>query len=182
MKLQAIKIEKSYQSRKVVDGVDLELSQGEIVGLLGPNGAGKTTCFYMIVGLIKSDSGKIMIDTIEVSKEPMYKRAINGIGYLAQEASVFRKLSVEDNIKAVLELGDLTEDEQLIYRGYFEKVFHQDLNTEITYPGAPYQMKKTPWKIMNPKSAPHAVRMHPRQPSPRSRASSTITRVGNFRI
>ena len=112
MKLQAIKIEKSYQSRKVVDGVDLELSQGEIVGLLGPNGAGKTTCFYMIVGLIKSDSGKIMIDKIEVSKEPMYKRAINGIGYLAQEASVFRKLSVEDNIKAVLELGDLTEDEQ----------------------------------------------------------------------
>ena len=112
MKLQAIKIEKSYQSRKVVDGVDLELSQGEIVGLLGPNGAGKTTCFYMIVGLIKSDSGKIMIDKIEVSKEPMYKRAINGIGYLAQEASVFRKLSVEDNIKAVLELGDLSEEEQ----------------------------------------------------------------------
>ena len=112
MKLQAIKIEKSYQSRKVVDGVDIELSQGEIVGLLGPNGAGKTTCFYMIVGLIKSDSGKIMIDKIEVSKEPMYKRAINGIGYLAQEASVFRKLSVEDNIKAVLELGDLSEEEQ----------------------------------------------------------------------
>ena len=76
MKLQAIKIEKSYQSRKVVDGVDLELRQGEIVGLLGPNGAGKTTCFYMIVGLIKSDSGKIMIDTIEVSKEPKKEASV----------------------------------------------------------------------------------------------------------
>ena len=112
MKLQAVKIEKSYKSRKVVDGVDLELNQGEIVGLLGPNGAGKTTCFYMIVGLIKSNSGKILIDKIDVSDEPMYKRAINGIGYLAQEASVFRKLTVEDNIKAVLELGDLSEEEQ----------------------------------------------------------------------
>ena len=87
MKLKAIKIEKSYKSRKVVNKVDLELSQGEIVGLLGPNGAGKTTCFYMIVGLIKSNGGKILIDTIDVSNEPMYKRAINGIGYLAQEAS-----------------------------------------------------------------------------------------------
>ena len=99
MKLKAIKIEKSYKSRKVVNKVDLELSQGEIVGLLGPNGAGKTTCFYMIVGLIKSNGGKILIDTIDVSNEPMYKRAINGIGYLAQEASVFRKLTVEENIK-----------------------------------------------------------------------------------
>ena len=79
MKLQAIQIEKSYKSRKVVDGVDIELNQGEIVGLLGPNGAGKTTCFYMIVGLIKSNSGKILIDDIDVSDEPMYKRAINGI-------------------------------------------------------------------------------------------------------
>ena len=112
MKLQAIQIEKSYKSRKVVDGVDIELNQGEIVGLLGPNGAGKTTCFYMIVGLIKSNSGKILIDNIDVSDEPMYKRAINGIGYLAQEASVFRKLAVEDNIKAVLELGDLSKEEQ----------------------------------------------------------------------
>ena len=112
MKLQAIEIEKSYKSRKVVDGVDIELNQGEIVGLLGPNGAGKTTCFYMIVGLIKSNFGKILIDNIDVSDEPMYKRAINGIGYLAQEASVFRKLTVEDNIKAVLELGDLSKEEQ----------------------------------------------------------------------
>ena len=112
MKLQAIKIGKSYKSRKVVDGVDLELNQGETVGLLGPNGAGKTTCFYMIVGLIKSNAGKILINNIDISDEPMYKRAINGIGYLAQEASVFRKLTVEDNIKAVLELGELSEKEQ----------------------------------------------------------------------
>ena len=112
MKLQAIKIEKSYKSRKVVDCVDLELNQGENVGLLGPNGAGKTTCFYMIVGLIKSNSGKILIDEIDVSNDPMYKRAINGIGYLAQEASVFRKLTVEDNIKAILELGNLSKKEQ----------------------------------------------------------------------
>ena len=112
MRLQAVQIEKSYKSRKVVDGVDLELNQGEIVGLLGPNGAGKTTCFYMIVGLIKSNAGKILIDEIDISDDPMYKRAINGIGYLAQEASVFRKLSVEDNIKAVLELGELSKNEQ----------------------------------------------------------------------
>tara|TARA_B100001029_G_scaffold5552_1_gene4003 strand:- start:748 stop:1482 length:735 start_codon:yes stop_codon:yes gene_type:complete len=112
VRLQAVQIEKSYKSRKVVDGVDLELNQGEIVGLLGPNGAGKTTCFYMIVGLIKSNAGKILIDEIDISDDPMYKRAINGIGYLAQEASVFRKLSVEDNIKAVLELGELSKNEQ----------------------------------------------------------------------
>ena len=114
MKLQAIKIEKSYKSRKVVDKVDLELNQGEIVGLLGPNGAGKTTCFYMIVGLIKSNGGQILINNIDVSADPMYKRAIKGIGYLAQEASVFRKLTVEDNIKAVLELGNLSKKEQNI--------------------------------------------------------------------
>ena len=114
MKLQAIKIEKSYKSRKVVDKVDLELNQGEIVGLLGPNGAGKTTCFYMIVGLIKSNGGQILINNTDVSADPMYKRAIKGIGYLAQEASVFRKLTVEDNIKAVLELGNLSKEAQNI--------------------------------------------------------------------
>ena len=99
-------------SRKVVNGVDLELKQGEIVGLLGPNGAGKTTCFYMIVGLIKCDNGIISINNNDISLEPMYKRAKQGIGYLAQEASVFRKLTVEENIKAVLELTDKTKFEQ----------------------------------------------------------------------
>ena len=112
MKLEARKIEKSYNSRKVVNGVDLELKQGEIVGLLGPNGAGKTTCFYMIVGLIKCDNGIISINNNDISLEPMYKRAKQGIGYLAQEASVFRKLTVEENIKAVLELTNKTKFEQ----------------------------------------------------------------------
>ena len=112
MKLEARKIEKSYSSRKVVKGVDLELKQGEIVGLLGPNGAGKTTCFYMIVGLIKCDNGIISINNNDISLEPMYKRAKQGIGYLAQEASVFRKLTVEENIKAVLELTNKTKFEQ----------------------------------------------------------------------
>lgn len=112
MKLEAIKIEKSYGSRKVVNGVDLELKQGEIVGLLGPNGAGKTTCFYTIVGLIKPDNGKILINNIDISKEAMYKRAKLGIGYLAQEASVFRKLTVEENIRAVLELTEKNKEQQ----------------------------------------------------------------------
>ena len=112
MKLQAIKIEKSYQSRKVVDKVDLELRQGEIVGLLGPNGAGKTTCFYMIVGLVKPDDGYVYLNNEDITNQPMYRRAQIGIGYLAQEASVFRKLSVEDNILAVLEMTDLSKSEQ----------------------------------------------------------------------
>ena len=112
MKLEAKKIEKSYKSRKVVNGIDLELKQGEIVGLLGPNGAGKTTCFYMIVGLIKCDNGLISINETDISNEPMYKRAKKGIGYLAQEASVFRKLTVEENIKAVLELTNKSKSEQ----------------------------------------------------------------------
>ena len=112
MKLEAKKIEKSYKSRKVVNGIDLILKQGEIVGLLGPNGAGKTTCFYMIVGLIKCDNGLISINEIDISNEPMYKRAKQGIGYLAQEASVFRKLTVEENIKAVLELTNKSKSEQ----------------------------------------------------------------------
>jgi len=112
MKLEANKIVKSYKSRKVVKGVDIELNQGEIVGLLGPNGAGKTTCFYMIVGLIKCDSGLISINKTNISLEPMYKRAKQGIGYLAQEASVFRKLTVEENIKAVLELTEKTKLQQ----------------------------------------------------------------------
>ena len=112
MKLEAKKIEKSYKSRKVVNGINLELKQGEIVGLLGPNGAGKTTCFYMIVGLIKCDNGLISINEIDISNEPMYKRAKQGIGYLAQEASVFRKLTVEENIKALLELTDKSKSEQ----------------------------------------------------------------------
>lgn len=112
MKLRAEKIVKRYRKRTVVKGVSIEVNQGEIVGLLGPNGAGKTTSFYMIVGLIQPNDGKIYLDDHEITKLPVYKRANKGIGYLAQEASVFRHLSVEDNIKAILEMTDLPHTEQ----------------------------------------------------------------------
>ena len=112
MKLKAEGLFKSYKGRKVVNDIEIEVNQGEIVGLLGPNGAGKTTSFYMIVGLIKPDGGKISLDKDEITKLPMYLRAKKGIGYLAQEASVFRKLSIEDNIKAVLELTNLSKKDQ----------------------------------------------------------------------
>ena len=103
---------KSYSGRQVVKNVSLEVNQGEIVGLLGPNGAGKTTSFYMIVGLIKPNGGHIFLDKTEITQYPMYKRAQHGIGYLAQEASVFRKLSIEDNILSVLQLTKLSKKEQ----------------------------------------------------------------------
>ena len=112
MKLRAEEITKSYRGRKVVKGISLEVNQGEIVGLLGPNGAGKTTSFYMIVGLIKPNSGHIYLDDKDITTFPMYRRAQNGIGYLAQEASVFRKMSVEDNILSVLELTSWSKQEQ----------------------------------------------------------------------
>ena len=112
MKLSAENIEKSYKGRKVVKGISIAVEQGEIVGLLGPNGAGKTTSFYMIVGLIKPQAGRILLDEIDITSFPMFKRAQNGIGYLAQEASVFRKLSVEDNILSVLQLSKLSKKQQ----------------------------------------------------------------------
>tara|TARA_R100000935_G_scaffold14034_1_gene28244 strand:- start:12075 stop:12815 length:741 start_codon:yes stop_codon:yes gene_type:complete len=114
MKLKAENLVKSYKGRKVVKGITVEVNQGEIVGLLGPNGAGKTTSFYMIVGLIKPNGGKIYLEGTEITKYPMYKRAQHGIGYLAQEASVFRKLSIEDNILSVLQLTKLSKKEQLM--------------------------------------------------------------------
>jgi lipopolysaccharide export system ATP-binding protein len=112
MRLYTKNLVKRYRSRTVVKGVSIDLNRGEIVGLLGPNGAGKTTSFYMIVGLITPNEGNIFIDDQEITKEPVYKRARMGIGYLAQEASVFRKLSVEDNLKAVLELSGMSKEEQ----------------------------------------------------------------------
>lgn len=112
MKLRADNLVKTYKKRNVVKGISVEVNQGEIVGLLGPNGAGKTTSFYMIVGLVKPNSGNIYLDDLNITDYPMYKRAQNGIGYLAQEASVFRKLSVEDNILSVLQLTELSEEEQ----------------------------------------------------------------------
>ncbi len=110
--LRSENLVKRYKRRTVVDHVSINVSQGEIVGLLGPNGAGKTTTFYMTVGLIKPNEGQIFLDDQEITSEPMYKRAQMGVGYLAQEASVFRKLSVEDNIKAVLEMTKMSKEEQ----------------------------------------------------------------------
>lgn len=112
MKLRTENLVKRYRTRTVVKDVSFEVEQGEIAGLLGPNGAGKTTSFYMIVGLIQPNAGKIFLDDEEITNEPVYKRAQEGIGYLAQEASVFRRLSVEDNIKAVLEMTNLSKEEQ----------------------------------------------------------------------
>ncbi|WP_339661744.1 LPS export ABC transporter ATP-binding protein [Croceibacter atlanticus] len=112
MKLRADNLMKAYKGRKVVKGISVEVNQGEIVGLLGPNGAGKTTSFYMIVGLIKPNGGSIHLDQQDITKYPMYKRAQHGIGYLAQEASVFRKLSIEDNIMSVLQLTKLNKQQR----------------------------------------------------------------------
>jgi lipopolysaccharide export system ATP-binding protein len=112
VKLRADNIVKQYGKRLVVKGVSFEVSQGEIVGLLGPNGAGKTTSFYMIVGLIRPNDGRVFLEDREITHEPMYRRAQLGVGYLPQEASVFRRLTVEDNIKAILEMTSLTKKEQ----------------------------------------------------------------------
>ena len=121
MKLRAENIVKKYRKRTVVKGVSFEVNQGEIVGLLGPNGAGKTTSFYMIVGLIKPLMGKIFLDDEEITNLPVYKRAQKGIGYLSQEASVFRQMSVEDNILSVLEMTKMPKDLQ-----------HQKVETLLT--------------------------------------------------
>lgn len=112
MILRGENLVKRYKTRTVANNVSIEVKQGEIVGLLGPNGAGKTTSFYMIVGMVKPNSGKIFLDDKEITHEPMYKRAQLGVGYLPQEASVFRKLSIEDNLKAVLQMTKLTAKEQ----------------------------------------------------------------------
>lgn len=112
MKLHTNQLVKKYKSRRVVDQVSVSVEQGEIVGLLGPNGAGKTTTFYMMVGLISPNEGTILLNDQDITKEPVYKRARMGIGYLAQEASVFRKLTVEDNIRAVLEMSKMSRAEQ----------------------------------------------------------------------
>jgi lipopolysaccharide export system ATP-binding protein len=112
MILQTKNIFKKYKQRMVVNNVSVSVEQGEIVGLLGPNGAGKTTTFYMMVGLIKPYAGKVLLNDTEITDEPMYRRAQRGIGYLAQEASVFRSLSVEDNLKAVLEFSHFSKPEQ----------------------------------------------------------------------
>jgi lipopolysaccharide export system ATP-binding protein len=110
--LEAKKIEKSYRGRKVVRGVSFQVNPGEVVGLLGPNGAGKTTSFYMVVGLVRPDGGRVSLDDGDITRMPMYQRAQNGIAYLAQEPSVFRKLTVAENLMAILETLDLTDLER----------------------------------------------------------------------
>ena len=112
MLLHTQEIKKTYKGRRVVNGVTVEVNQGEIVGLLGPNGAGKTTSFYIAVGLVKPDSGRVFLDKEDITKIPMYKRAQMGIGYLPQEPSIFRKMTVEDNILAILEMTRLSKKEQ----------------------------------------------------------------------
>jgi len=112
MILRSEKLVKSYKGKTVVNQMSLQVGQGEIVGLLGPNGAGKTTTFYMTVGMVKPDEGRVFLDDLEITKEPMYRRAQMGVGYLPQEASIFRELSVEDNILAVLEMTKLSKEEQ----------------------------------------------------------------------
>ena len=112
MKLRCENLVKKYGVRTVVKGVSMEVEQGEIVGFLGPNGAGKTTSFYMMTGLVVPNGGKVFLDDEEITGLPMYKRAQKGVGYLAQEASVFRKLSVEDNIMSVMELSDYSKAER----------------------------------------------------------------------
>jgi len=136
MKLRAENIVKKYRKRTVVKGVSFEVNQGEIVGLLGPNGAGKTTSFYMIVGLIKPLMGKIFIDDEEITTLPVYKRAQKGIGYLAQEASVFRQMSVEDNILSVLEMTKLPKDYQ-----------HQKVETLLTEFGLQHIRKSKGYQL-----------------------------------
>jgi len=111
-KLHATDLIKTYSKRNVVDGVSIQVNRGEVVGLLGPNGAGKTTSFYMLTGMVQPNSGKIFLDDTEITHEPMYKRARCGVGYLAQEASVFTKLSVEDNLKLVLQMTGMNPSEQ----------------------------------------------------------------------
>lgn len=112
MILRSSELRKSYRRRKVVDGISIEVKQGEIVGLLGPNGAGKTTTFYMTVGIVSSDSGQILLDNENITDYPMYQRARMGIGYLSQEPSIFRRLTVEENIWAILEMMPLTDKER----------------------------------------------------------------------
>ena len=134
-KLQGVELNKSYRGRKVVDDVDLEIGQGEVVGLLGPNGAGKTTTFYILVGLARPDSGRVLLDGDDITDLPMYLRARGGISYLPQEPSVFRQLSVEDNLLAVLETLPLTPEQQrdrleeLLAKMGLEMVRHNQAHT-----------------------------------------------------
>src|SRR3982074_3319236 len=133
LKLQAVELSKSYRGRKVVDDLDLEISQGEVVGLLGPNGAGKTTTFYILVGLAQPDSGRVLLNGDDITDLPMYLRARSGISYLPQEPSVFRQLTAEENLLAVLETLPLTSEQQ---RDRLEELLAQMKLETVRYNGA----------------------------------------------
>ena len=133
MPIKATNLVKTYDNKNVVDGVNFTVDQGEIVGILGPNGAGKTTTFYMIVGLIRPNAGQVKLDHHDITKLPMHKRAQRGVGYLAQEASVFRKLTVEENIMAILEMIDRPEDDQQIVEELLEEFDIKDLRNQKGY-------------------------------------------------
>ncbi|MBM7556964.1 LPS export ABC transporter ATP-binding protein [Halanaerobacter jeridensis] len=133
MPIKASNLVKTYDNKNVVDGVNFTVDKGEIVGILGPNGAGKTTTFYMIVGLIRPNSGQVKLDHHDITKLPMHKRAQRGIGYLAQEASVFRKLTVEENIMAILEMIDRPEDDQEIVEELLEEFDIKNLRDQKGY-------------------------------------------------
>ena len=133
MAIKAINLVKTYDKKNVVDGVNFTVDKGEIVGILGPNGAGKTTTFYMIVGLIRPNDGQVKLNEHEITKLPMHKRAQRGVGYLAQEASVFRKLTVEENIMAILEMIDRPEDDQQIVEELLEEFDIKELRDQKGY-------------------------------------------------
>ena len=133
MAIKASNLVKTYDKKNVVDGVNFTVDKGEIVGILGPNGAGKTTTFYMIVGLIRPNEGVVKLNHHDITKLPMHKRAQRGIGYLAQEASVFRKLTVEENIKAILEMIDRPEDDQAIIEELLEEFDIKNLRDQKGY-------------------------------------------------
>ena len=132
--LEGVGLSKSFRGRRVVDEVSLSLRQGEIVGLLGPNGAGKTTTFYLLVGLIRAEAGRVVLDGADISQWPMYKRARRGIGYLSQEPSVFRKLTVEENVRAILERRRLPKAEQaVVLERMLEELAISHLRTSPAY-------------------------------------------------
>ena len=161
---------KSYRNRTVVNHVSVEVKQGEIVGLLGPNGAGKTTTFYMVVGLIRPDEGKVFLNDLDITNQPMYKRAQMGLGYLPQEASVFRKLTVEDNIKAILEMTKLSRKEQ------------KDKLESLLDEFGLQHVRPTAWPSRaSGRAGPHPRRRAPRTPRARCTRRANVLPRGSVR-
>jgi lipopolysaccharide export system ATP-binding protein len=155
--LEAKKLEKTYRGRKVVKGASFQVKHGEVVGLLGPNGAGKTTSFYMVVGLVKPDQGRIVLDGVDITRMPMYQRARNGIGYLAQEPSVFRKLTVAENLVAILETLGLSDLEM---RDRRDNLLEELGITSCQKPGVHPVRRRAPARGDRP-GPDHVAQVHP---------------------